>query len=330
LTLARLPRDARYAVIEIGMNHAGEIAPLATMARPHAAIVTAVEPAHLAFFDSLRDIAAEKASIVRGVVPDGTFVIPADNAEIETLRKVGQAAGVATIVTFGAHEDANLRLVDAAVNLSGTQVVAEIDGARLHYDIGIAGRHVALNSLAAVAAGRALGADVGAFVAHLALLRPTPGRGDRRTVAAPGGPITVIDESYNASPAAVLAVAEAMAAAPRAAGMRLILVLGDMLELGVDAAKLHAGLAPRLAELRIDSVYTAGPLMENLHLALPKAMRGGHARDSLALTALVSAALRPGDVVAVKGSHGSNMKPVVEAIAALGAGSPPARAAHGH
>lgn len=232
LTLARMPRDARFAVIEIGMNHAGEIAPLSRLARPDAAIVTAVEPAHLEFFASVADIAAEKASIAAGLGPSGTVVLPADNAEIDTLRRVAGECGARQVVTFGTHDDANIRLVDAALSVAGTQVVAEIEGARVRYDLGIAGRHVAFNSLAAIAAARAIDADLPKFLTALARIVPTPGRGDRHIVQVAGGSLAVIDESYNASPASIRALAEAMAGVPRASPSRLILVLGDMLELG--------------------------------------------------------------------------------------------------
>lgn len=329
LTLARLPREARFGVIEIGMNHAGEIAPLSKLARPNAALVTTIEPAHLEFFASVAEIAAEKASIAAGLEPEGTMILPADNAEIDTLRRVTAECGARRIVTFGSHDDANIRLVDAAIGAAGTQVVAEIDQARVRYDLGIAGRHVALNSLAAIAAAQAIGADMQRFLTSLARIAPTAGRGDRRTIAMPGGALTVIDESYNASPASIRALAETMASLPRTAPSRLILVLGDMLELGREAPALHAGLAARLSELKFDAVYTAGALMEHLHNGLPRAMRGGHAKDSATLLPLVTQSVRAGDVIAVKGSHSSNMKPIVDALLALG-GAAPARASNGH
>ena len=152
--------------------------------------------------------------------------------------------------------------------------------------------------------------------------------GAQRRVAGPNGIFTLIDESYNASPASVRALAETLGAIEAGRGRR-ILVLGDMLELGAKADALHAGLAPALRAARIDSVFTAGPMMEHLHDALPREMRGGHARDSASLAPLVTRAVRANDVVAVKGSHGSKTGLVVSALAAMDA-RPGPRAANGH
>ncbi len=330
LTLARLPRDARFAVVEIGMNHPGEIAPLAKLAAPHTAVVTTVAAVHLEFFDSVAGIAAEKASIAAGIEPNGCLILPADNSEIDTLQRIAAQAGVANVVTFGAAETADVRLVDFAVNAGGTQVVAEITGQRLRYDLGLSGRHAALNSLAVIAAARALGADLDSVTQALAHVTPTEGRGNRSVVPLAGGDITVIDESYNASPTSILALAETSALFPRRAASRLVLVLGDMLELGAEAPALHAGLAQRLVELKVDVVFTAGSLMEHLHTTLPRAMRGGHAEDSLALLPLVVQSIKAGDVIAVKGSHGSNMRPVVDGLTSLATAPRPARVANGH
>jgi len=326
LSLARLPRDTRYGVFELGMNHAGEIAPLARLAQPHVAIVTAVEAVHLEFFPSVDAIADEKASIMDGLVAGGTAILPRDSASYHRLAAAAAQRGCRAM-SFGSHGAAAL-LVAWSLTPSGTQVAADIAGHRHTYEIGVAGRHWALNSVAVLAAVHALGGDVAKAAAALARLTAPTGRGAHRRVAGPGGAFVVIDESYNASPASIRALAETLGAIDVSGGRR-ILVLGDMLEMGATAPAIHADLAPALRANNIDLVFTAGPLMEHLHNALPREMRGGHARDSATLAPRVTQAVRANDVVAVKGSHGSRMAVVVAAITALDASSAP-RAANGH
>jgi UDP-N-acetylmuramoyl-tripeptide--D-alanyl-D-alanine ligase len=328
LSLARMPRQTRFGVFELGMNHPGEIAPLSRAVRPHAAVVTAVEAAHLEFFESVDGIAAEKASIAAGLEPGGIMILPADNPYIATLRRETARHGAARVVTFGTQSDSDVRLINH-VDGDIAQVVAEIGGERLTYDLGLRGRHWALNSLAVLAAVAALGADVNRAAASLAGVTPDAGRGAVRVIRLDAGTATLIDDSYNASPAAVRALAEALPVPDAHARGRRILVLGDMLELGADGAALHAGLAAHLAAVGVDLVFTCGRLMEHLHNALPRGMRGGHARDSAELAPQVLAALRAGDVVAVKGSHGSRMGIVVEALTAHDQQPAPQRMANG-
>ncbi len=325
LSLARMPAATEFGVFELGMNHAGEIAPLSKMVRPHAAIITTVEAAHLEFFDSIAAIADEKAAIMAGLEPGGTVILPRDNAQHARLMAAAKTYGTPNVISFGTSGDSAARLVSWSLTPDGTQVAAEFDGERITYDMIVSGRHWALNSVAAIAAIRAVGANWHSGAGALSKLDAPQGRGARRHVVVPGGEILVIDESYNASPAAVRVLAETMAQMHQPVGGtlgeegggRLIMVLGDMLELGESGAALHAGLAPSLKAAEIDLVFTAGALMQNLHKALPDAMRGQHAADSKALIPLVTSAVRPGDVVAIKGSHSSHMEYVVAALLAL-------------
>ena len=329
LSLARMPAEARFGVFELGMNHPGEIAPLSRLVRPHAAVITTVEAAHLEFFKSVAEIADEKASIMAGLEPDGTAVLPADNPYYGRLAAAAKSYGCKRIIAFGTSGEAKARLVAWSLTPDGTQVAAEFDGERITYDMIVSGRHWALNSVAALAAVDAIGADIHLGAAGLAKLDAPPGRGARQRVAVPGGSVLVIDESYNASPAAVRVLADTLAQMHQpvgGSGGRLIIVLGDMLELGSGAAALHAGLAPSLQAAEIDLVFTAGPLMKHLHDALPPAMRGTHAADAAALAPVVVHQTRAGDVVAVKGSHSSHMEMVVAALLAMPA---PAMAASG-
>jgi UDP-N-acetylmuramoyl-tripeptide--D-alanyl-D-alanine ligase len=301
----------------MGMNHAGEIASLTRQVRPHVCVVTTVEAVHLENFRSVEEIADAKAEMFIGVVPNGVAVLNRDNLFFERLRRRALEARVDQILSFGRSVEADVRLLDAKEDAQGATVVADVQGARLTYQIGIAGSHWVGNSLCVLAAAQALGADVGKAAAALAGLRAPEGRGMRTRVALPQGCFELIDESYNASPTSMIACFQVLGRRRPGDGGRRIAVLGDMLELGKDAPALHAGLAAALVSNGIDLVYTAGEMMEHLRAALPGTMRGAHGADSESLAEEVAGAVRPGDVLTVKGSAGSRMRNVVEALLAL-------------
>jgi UDP-N-acetylmuramoyl-tripeptide--D-alanyl-D-alanine ligase len=328
LTLARLPADAAFAVLEMGMNHAGELAPLSRLARPQAAIVTAIEMAHAEFFCSLDAIADAKAEIFAGLEPGGAAILNRDSPQFPRLAEAARAQGAARVLGFGAHAEAEVRLLDCALDPEATTVLALVAERPLTYRLNVPGRHWAINSLAVLAAVLALGADLERAAQALAELAPPKGRGQRHRIAWHGGAITLIDESYNASPASMRAALAALALAKPADQGRRIAVLGDMLELGETGPALHGELAQAIEESGVDRVFTAGPLMEHLHRALPGARQGGHAADADRAAGLVAQALRPGDVVMVKGSAGSRMGRVVEALKQPPGA--PRRAANGH
>jgi UDP-N-acetylmuramoyl-tripeptide--D-alanyl-D-alanine ligase len=337
LTLARLPRAAVYAVFEIGMNHPGEIAPLAQLVRPHVAVVTTVEPVHLEFFpDGVRGVAAAKAEIFASLA-GGTAVLNRDNPHFDFLADAARAAGVARVIGFGAHPAADVRLAEFDGRATESSIVAAIHGRRISYRLGVAGRHWAVNSLAVLAAVDALGAGVELAARALARMAPPKGRGRRHRLNRNGQRFELIDDSYNASPASMRAAFDVLAAAEPGASGRRIAVLGDMLELGRESAALHAGLAEPLLKAGADLVFTCGRDMTALDAALPADRRGGHAADSTALLPAVRAAIRGGDVVLVKGSLGSRMGPIVDALiaegtsgnGAAGPSTPARRAANG-
>lgn len=315
LSLARLPRQADFAVFELGMNHAGEIEPLSRMVRPHAAIVTTVEAVHLEFFADETGIADAKAEIFAGIEPGGAALINADNRHADRLAARAAEAGVARILRFGMGDEADIRLLAYVPDATGSRIEADCLGQRIAYRLGAPGRHWAQNSLGVLGMVAALGADPVAAGKALADIRPPQGRGAWEVLAlAEGGSLTLIDESYNASPPAVRAAVAVLEAGMPGPGGRRILVLGDMLELGPDGAAIHAALAPDIQSAGIDLVFASGPLSKHLYDALPAAIRGGHASDSAALAPMVTAALKSGDLVCVKGSLGSRMKTVVAAI----------------
>jgi UDP-N-acetylmuramoyl-tripeptide--D-alanyl-D-alanine ligase len=314
LSLARCPATAKYAVFEIGMNHAGEITPLAKLVRPHVAIVTAIEPVHLEYFGSLEKIADAKAEIFAGIEPGGVAVLNRDNAQYARLAAAAKAAGVARIVSFGAHADADARLLRHSLQADCSTVQAQILGADVTYKLGAPGRHLVLNSLGVLAAVSLVGADLALAALALNRLKAATGRGARMTLQAPGGSALLIDESYNANPASMAAAIALLGQAPVGAHGRRIAVLGDMLELGPQGEALHRGLAAPIQAAGVDLVFCCGPLMRALWEALPTGARGGYAETAAELQPAVLDAIRGGDAVMVKGSLGSKMGPIVKAL----------------
>jgi len=315
LSVARMPADAQFAVFEIGMNHAGEITPLTRLVRPDVAIVTAVEPVHLAYFGSLEAIADAKAEIFLGVAVGGAAIVNRDNSQYERLRGAAEAAG-ARVVSFGEHADADATLLAVSLQPESSAVHARILGTEVTYKLGAPGRHVALNSLAVLAAAALVGADLALSAVALAELEPPTGRGQRIALSLPGGGTALlIDESYNANPASMRAALAVLGQARIAPGGRRIAVLGDMLELGAAAAELHRGLIAAVLANDLDLVFCAGPLMKALWEALPSERRGGYAESAAALEPQVIDMIADGDAVMVKGSLGTQMGPIVKALA---------------
>ena len=314
LSLARCPALARFAVFEIGMNHAGEITPLVKMVRPHVAIITTVEPVHLEFFSGIEAIADAKAEIFEGVEPDGAVVLNRDNAQFARLSRRAKKCGISRIVSFGENAKAEARLIDVSLHATCSAVHADILGHEVTYKLGMPGRHMAINSLAVLAAASLAGADLALASLSLSQLVPAAGRGVRHTLLAPGGEITLIDESYNANPASMAAALSVLEKAQVGPQGRRIAVLGDMLELGAASAGLHGGLNEAVKTSHIDLVYCCGPLMRNLWDALSTGKRGGYADSAANLEGQVLAAIRAGDAVMIKGSFGSKMKTIVTAL----------------
>ena len=314
LSLARLPASARYAVFEIGMNHAGEITPLTKLVRPHVAIVTAIAPVHLEYFGSLKKIADAKAEIFSGLELGGAAVLNRDNRQFMQLAKAAAAAGAARIVSFGANAKADARLLRHSLQAETSTVEARILGQPVTYKLGAPGKHLVLNSLAVLATVALVGADLALAALALDKLKPAAGRGVRATLRVPGGSALLIDESYNANPASMAAAIALLGQAPVGPSGRRIAVLGDMLELGAQGPALHRGLAEPIEAAAVDLVFCSGPLMHALWEALPSGRRGGYAETAAALEPSVLAAVRAGDAVMVKGSQGSKMGSIVKAL----------------
>jgi UDP-N-acetylmuramoyl-tripeptide--D-alanyl-D-alanine ligase len=316
LSLARMPAGTRYGVFEMGMNHAGEIAGLTVQVRPHVAIITTVEAVHLEFFDSVAGIADAKSEIFEGLEPGGVAILNRDNPYFERCAAKARARG-ARIVAFGSHADADVRLKDMALKPECSCVSATVHGVPHAYKVGAPGRHWVMNSLAVLAAVEAVGADLSLAGLALADISAPDGRGSRIEVRLPGGPFTLVDESYNASPASMRVTFETIGRLAPAGRGRRVAVLGDMRELGPDAPRFHAELAPDLEAAGFDLVFAAGANMAHLFAALPPRLKGAHAPDSATLAPIVAGAVRAGDIVVVKGSLGSRMGPLVDHLKTL-------------
>ncbi|MEX1234139.1 MAG: UDP-N-acetylmuramoylalanyl-D-glutamyl-2,6-diaminopimelate--D-alanyl-D-alanine ligase [Roseovarius sp.] len=334
LTLARMPADTEFAVIEIGMNHPGEIAPLACMARPHVAMITTIAAAHLEAFDNIEGIAREKAAIFEGLEPGGAAIVNADLPTTPILVEAAKRAG-ARIVTFGTGSDM-YRLGAVSLADDRTIVSATIGGAPVIFKISTAGRHFAMNGLAVLAACEALGGDTGLAAPDLARWQPPAGRGTREVLQLDSGDedwtLDLIDDAFNANPTSMAAAVEVLAAAAprdnigRIAKGRRIAILGDMLELGPDEAEMHRALVdlPHLA--CITTIHCVGPRMRALWEALPRVQRGQWYESAEDLAHKVHGVIDAGDVLLIKGSKGSKVSVIVDALRKSGrAGRPQSR-----
>jgi UDP-N-acetylmuramoyl-tripeptide--D-alanyl-D-alanine ligase len=308
LTLARLPADADFAVIEMGMNHAGELATLTDQVRPDVAVITTVQAAHIENFASVGHIAEAKAEILQGVPGDGTAILPRDNPHYPLLHARAHAAGIGNIHGFGQHRQAEIRRIASEVDTTHSEVSAEILGQRLDFTVGLAGAHWVDNALAVLGAVAAVGADLDAAAKVLARLTPPARRGERHRLSIPGGTFELIDDSYNANPSSMRA---ALAVLGAARDGRRIAALGDMKELGEDSPRYHAALADPVEAADVALVFTCGAEMAALARNLPASRRGGHAATAAELAPLLADALQPGDTVLVKGSAGARMGEVV-------------------
>jgi len=341
LNLANMPIDVDFGVFEMGMNHAGEISHLTKMVRPHIALITRVEAAHLEFFSGIEEIAKAKAEIFEGLVEGGVRVVNADQEYFCHPREGGdlklsedsRLRGNDKTITFGENKNANCRLNSYTPTPTGCDVSAEIFGQKLDYKLAAIGRHWAIISLSVLAVCHALGLDLQKSADALASFSEVEGRGKIIPIKTTTGKYTIIDDSYNASPASMREAFSKTAEVWMAGGKigRKIAVLGDMLELGESAPEIHKNLAQDLLKNGFDVIHTAGDLMENLHHALPETMRGEHTKTAGELLEIINCHPREGgdlnpqkdsrlrgndkekimlqdsDIVLIKGSHGSKM-----------------------
>jgi len=302
LSLARTPADCRMGVFEMGMNHAGELAALTRLVRPHVAVVTAIASAHREFFASEEAIADAKGEIFAGLEPGGVAIVPFDSPHRDRL--IGWATPFAErVVTFGLGEGADVRATAFTLHPDCTTATATVGEHRLMFRIGMAGAHWLSNALAVLAAVDAVGGDLALAGLALAELTELPGRGARFAVARDGGTATVIDESYNANPASMAAALGVLGAVVPPGQGRRIAVLGEMRELGDGSDAFHAGLADAVAAAGVDRAILVGDAMAALADALPRRITTIRAASATDAFALLDKALAANDVVLIKGSN---------------------------
>lgn len=313
LSLARMPRKAKFGVFEMGMNHAGELLALTHMVRPHIALVTTIAPAHTEFFASEEAIADAKGEIFQGLEPGGTAIVPFDSPHRDRLIAAAKPHA-AKIVTFGLGEGADVRAIEVVRGQpGGTYVTAQIGPERtLGFTLSQPGDHWVANAMAVLAAVDAAGGDLEQAGLALAEMGGLAGRGARFKAALPGGEALVIDESYNANPASMRATLAVLAATP---ATRRLAVLGEMRELGDQSAAFHAGLAEPIAAANVEALLLVGEGMAPLARALEGRVELVHVPDAAAARERIERMLRPGDAVLIKGSNGVGLSRVVAALA---------------
>jgi UDP-N-acetylmuramoyl-tripeptide--D-alanyl-D-alanine ligase len=318
------------------MNHPGEIAPLSRMARPHVAIVTTVGAAHLEAFGSLEGIAWEKAAIFEGMETGGTAIYHGDLPQTPILEEVARRHA-ARLIRFGTEAGNHHRAIDLRVQDDATVATARLWRTPVAYCIRGAGKHFAVNALAVLAAVGEVGADRARAIIALSAWEPTDGRGKRERIgldiANEHLTFDVIDDAFNANPASMAAALDVLGTAVPMDGLgrvskgRRIAILGDMLELGPDEARLHAEIAAHPVMVQVAVVHCVGPRMLHLWEALPERRRGLWTETADELARRVHTLVDAGDVVLVKGSKGSKVSRVVDAIRKLGHAAP--RPGHG-
>ena len=312
LSLARMPRESEYAVLEMGMNAKGEIAALTRLVRPHVSLVTTIASAHIEHLGSMEAIADAKAEIFEGLEPGGIAIVPEDSAYRDRLVKAARRHARRTI-TFG-HGEADVAAVHAVRSEhGGSLVTARLTESELTYTIAQRGDHWVTNSLAVLAAVEAVGADLAVAGLALADMGGLKGRGERHRIAVEGGTYLLIDESYNANPASMAATLKALG---EEQGVdRRIAVLGPMRELGEQADALHAGLAPAVIDAGVGQLILVGEDMRPLEQALAGAVAVERADTVNAACDALARLVRPGDAVLVKASNSIGLAKLVERMA---------------
>jgi UDP-N-acetylmuramoyl-tripeptide--D-alanyl-D-alanine ligase len=312
LSLACMPRESRFAVLEMGMNHAGEIRALTAMVRPHVALITAIAPAHIENLGSLEGIADAKAEIFEGLEPGGTAIIPYDSPYCGRLAEAAKAAGAAHIITFGRDEGADVHPIELMPVADGTQIMAQLPGAQLSFTLAYEGDHWISNAMGILAAVQAAGGDLAAAGLALGSMEGLAGRGARHLIKTPdGGTALLIDESYNANPASMAATFAVLA---KAKADRRVVILGEMRELGPTGPALHASLAEPLLQAGVELALLVGEGMKPLADALAGSIQTLHLPDASSAQLAIQDQLLAGDALLIKGSNAVGLGRVVDAL----------------
>ena len=310
LMLARMPIDTRIAILEMGMNHAGEIAHLSQIAKPHIALITTISEAHIEFFDSIDDIARAKGEIFEGMAPDDIAILNKDNTQYPILEKLAREENL-EIASFSADKEGDTKLFSFKTHSDHSEIEAEIDGKKLSYTLSLPGAHYIMNSLGVLLTVSKAGYDVKKAAAKMATLSSSQRRGQIETLPFQNGDITLIDDSYNAIPQAVKS---SIAHLKTFKAKRKIIILGEMFELGDYALDLHLSLKPVILESDIAKLYCCGENMKQLYNAMPKNIQGAHAANAELLWPALQKDLMAGDLLFIKGANSMKMNKLAEKL----------------
>ena len=318
LSLARMPKETAYGIFEMGMNHPRELSALTRLVKPHAAIITAIAPAHIGnFADGEVGIANAKAEIFEGLVSGGTAIIPHDSPHYRRLRATAERyAG--DVISFGFDAAADVRAIDVvAAPRGGSLVTAKLGDRSLCFTVAEAGHHWVSNSLAILAAVRAVSGDMATAGLALAEMSGIDGRGRRHIVSLKcGGKATVIDESYNANPASMMATLRHFAAEKNDG--RKIVLLGAMGELGEQSEQYHRALADDILLAGADAIILVGDDMTHtaakLEQDLDRGVKMSHAASASEALGEVAKLIGDGDILLIKGSNYLGLSSAVSAL----------------
>jgi UDP-N-acetylmuramoyl-tripeptide--D-alanyl-D-alanine ligase len=310
LTLAGIAPDTKYAVIEMGMNHSGELMHLSNMVRPDLTIITSIGSAHREFFPTERDVAIAKSEIFDYQNRQGTAVLNHDSIHFDFLKDAVKRQDIQHILSFGEDQTSDFRLLNIQPDNTGMSVLFKEEEREHRFHLNFFGSHFAMDALGVLALIKASGANIEQAIQTLQTLTPTAGRGAALPIQLDGKTITLIDDAYNANPSS-------MTASLKALGLRSgrkIAVIGDMLELGTDGPQMHADLIEPILSAQIDKVYLVGPLMKNLWNVLPTELRGMHVQKPTDLISLLKQDLQTGDNVLIKASHGTGLDVIIKEL----------------
>tara|TARA_Y100000589_G_scaffold308872_1_gene325814 strand:- start:1364 stop:2743 length:1380 start_codon:yes stop_codon:yes gene_type:complete len=313
LTLTRMRADTDFAVIEIGMNHPGEIAPLSVLANPDVALITSVAPAHLVAFESIEGIAQEKASVVEGLKNDGAIIINDDISTVETV-KCKILSHNFNPICYGSNDKRNKILNIDEIN-NGIKIQSLIEGEEQCFILNTTANHFADNALGALIVAKTLNCDLVKACESINAWSPGVGRGLTKKInSSEVGLIELIDDGYNANPASISAALNTLS---KKNAKRRIAILGDMKELGSSEIEYHKKIATYADLYKLDCIHTVGPLMKCLHDILPEEKRGFHFKKSIDVVPLLGSILKGGDCLLIKASLSVGMKVIADAISSL-------------
>ncbi len=323
-TMSYVPRDAKYAVIELGFGFPlGWIGRASLLIRPHAVLLTQLGLAHLDTFGNvslseneyLDRIASQKLGMLDGAEKSPHAVLPRDSSRYDTMLNITKRHR-AKPCSFGRHENADTRLLELRSEALRSFVRASFSGRIVEYELGLPGEHMALNSLGVLTVAQAVGADLQEAAASLSTFSPVGGRAKISELSFGEGTITFIDDSFNATPLSVQSTLNILGNFPIEPGSRRIALLGDILHLGPQSPSIHAALAESVVASKVDHLITTGDLARHIHAAAPQEIQGGHYDRLADAYQALRAALRPGDVLTIKASTPINLQRIAAALAA--------------